>query len=146
MPPGFQNIHKEIEGSIMKNEVHLKPAKVESTTPSVRRLQFSNARTSNNQSPIKPGDKLVQDNRGAGKTLNFIPLIIKKVVITVVNEEDDIKHQIKTMGVYADRIHDRKYTPTEKQMAKYVTRMWRCDVKPMVLMHADGFSCGILVD
>lgn len=74
----------------MKDEIHLENADGKETPK--RRLQFSDAETSKQPTPARNSAK---GNRNNGKTLNFIPPMLKEGVLTVTIEEEGICLQIK---------------------------------------------------
>ncbi|MCD9560274.1 hypothetical protein HAX54_018796 [Datura stramonium] len=71
-----------------------------------------------------PVDRLARDNHSVGKTLNFIPPIVKDGIITVLIEEDDIKDKVKQWehALIGYLLGD---TPTGKQMKDYVNKVWK---------------------
>ncbi|KAG5605514.1 hypothetical protein H5410_027006 [Solanum commersonii] len=78
------------EDSSVQYEMHLENADGKETLK--RRLHFSNAETSKHPTPVGDSDR---GNCNNGKTLNFIPLMLKEGVLTVKIEVEDICIQIK---------------------------------------------------
>ncbi|WMV29469.1 hypothetical protein MTR67_022854 [Solanum verrucosum] len=121
------------EDSSVEDEMHLENADGKETLK--RQLHFSDAETSKHPTPSGDSDR---GNRNNGKTVNFIPPMLKEGVLTVKIEVEDICIQIKewetTLIGYI--IGDNPY---ELQMLEYVKKVWGFVElpRPMILRNWD---------
>ncbi|KAH0636124.1 hypothetical protein KY290_036548 [Solanum tuberosum] len=118
LPPKFCTLVEEIDDSSVEDEIHLENVDGKETLK--RRLHFSDVETSKHRTPVGDFDK---GNNSNGKTLNFIPPMLKECILTMKVEEEDIFLQIKewetTLIGYI--IGDNPY---ELQMLEYVKKVW----------------------
>lgn len=133
IPPAIQSIIEETDTSSLEDEVQLGSIQQKNRDPASRRLQFSEAETSNHPTPINEAE---QRNRNEGKSLNYVPPMLKNGVLTVKIEEEDIKDHVKTwesalIGFVVGE------TPTVNYMENFVEKEWKA--KPKVLMHDEGY-------
>lgn len=92
LPPEIQSIIEETDTSSLEDEVQLGFVPQKNRDPASRRLQFSDAGTSTHPTPINEAE---QRNRSEGKSLNYVPPMMKNRVLTVKIEEDDIRDHVK---------------------------------------------------
>ncbi|KAK4716390.1 hypothetical protein R3W88_014728 [Solanum pinnatisectum] len=134
LPLKFHTIMEKNVDSSAEDVIHLENTTGKDTPK--RRLQFSDAGTSMRPTPAVP--EPVRGNRSNGKTLNFIPPMIKEGILTVQIDEEDICLQVQEWEtaligyVIGHNLYDL-------QMTEYVKKVWGFVELPQVFYHDDGY-------
>lgn len=134
LPPNFHTIMEENDDSRAEDVIYWENATGKDTPK--RRLQFYDAGTSMRPTPAVP--EPVRGNRSNGKTLNFVPPVIKEGILTVQIDEEDICLQVQEWET-ALIGYVIGHNPYELQMTAYVKKVWGFVELPQVLYHDDGY-------
>ncbi|KAH0746260.1 hypothetical protein KY285_007917 [Solanum tuberosum] len=134
LPLKYQVTVKENDTSSLEDEIQLGDTDGKDTPK--RRLQFSDADMSSQPTPNAPAQ--VKGNHGNGKTLNFIPPVIKEGIFTVQIEEEDIRLQVEEWENALIR-YVIGGNPSEAQMTEFIRKVWGFVGLPKILYHENGY-------